>query len=44
MKTSFYRNAGFYGGAIGSGDSNIVLSGLVRFEKNEAIHGGAIWL
>ena len=41
---SIYRNTGFYGGAIASRDSNIVFSGLVRFVKNEAYRGGAIWL
>ena len=33
-----------HGDAIGCGDSNIVFSGLVHFEKNEADRGGAIWL
>ena len=33
-----------HGDAIECGDSNIVFSGLVHFEKNEADRGGAIWL
>ena len=41
----FYNNeGGAFGGAVRSYNSNIVFSGLVHFERNQAFHGGAMQL
>ena len=42
--TYFYRNRGFDGGAVQGSDSNIIFSGIVHFERNWAILGGAMYL
>ena len=41
---TFYNNTGFYGGGMSLHQTRIYLAGPLRFERNEAVFGGAIYI
>ena len=41
---TFYNNTGFYGGGMSLHQTRIYLAGSLRFERNEAVFGGAIYI
>ena len=41
---TFYNNTGFYGGGMSLHRTRIYLAGPLRFERNEAAFGGAIYI
>ena len=41
---AFYNNTGFYGGGMSLHQTRIYLAGPLRFERNEAVFGGAIYI